>query len=175
MARTLPTDVLSGAMPTAHIIEYDVSDQAAVESFFGDVWQDSRFPFDPEGAHSDLRRIPAEYQTNGGQFWLMRWDHQIIGTVAVRRLAENIAEVKRLNILRQHQGQGLGERLLRHALTHAIAAGYDAVRLDTIRNPGPALHLFEKCGFVESPRYNNNPDADLFMERDLRSCKAQGI
>lgn len=41
------------------------------------------------------------------------------------------------------------------------------LRLDTIRNSGPALHLFEKHGFVEIPRYNENPDADLFMELDL--------
>ncbi|MEX2582897.1 MAG: hypothetical protein WD766_06475 [Gemmatimonadota bacterium] len=28
----------------------------------------------------------------------------------------------------------------------------------------PAVHLFEKFGFVPIPRYNSNPDADLFME-----------
>ena len=128
------------------------------------MWRDSRFPFDPGGAHADLRRIPSEYQSNGGGFWLMFLSGRVVGTVAVRRLPGNVAEVKRLNIVPQQRGQGLGGQLFRHALAHAAGAGFDAVRLDTIRNPGPALRLFEKYGFVEIPRYNDNADADLFME-----------
>jgi ribosomal protein S18 acetylase RimI-like enzyme len=56
--------------------------------------------------------------------------------------------------------------VLRHAIRHAAEAGFEKVRLDTIRNTGPAVRLFERHGFVEIPRYNDNPDADLFMEFD---------
>jgi ribosomal protein S18 acetylase RimI-like enzyme len=157
----------------ADIVAYHPSDQPDIEAFFAEVWRDSRFPFDPKRAHSDLRRISAEYQVNDGGFWLMRLSQAIIGTVAVRRLPGNIAEVKRLNVGNEHRGRGLGGELLRHALAHAVANAYDTVRLDTIRNPGPALHLFEKSGFVEIPRYNDNPVADLFMELDLRNSETR--
>ena len=160
-------------MINPEIIAYELPDQSSVEAFFGEVWQGSRFPFDPERAHSDLRRIPTEYQANGGGFWLMRLSRQIVGTVAVRRLPRNVAEVKRLNVTQQHRGRGFGDRLFRHALAHAIGTGYGTVRLDTIRNPGPALRLFEKYGFLEIPRYNDNPDANLFMELDLRKSEAE--
>ncbi len=160
-------------MTPPQVVAYRLSDQQAVEALFAEVWQGSRFPFDPERAHSDLRRIPSEYQANGGGFWLMRLSKVITGTVAVRRRPDNVAEVKRLNVMRQHRGRGLGERLLRHALAHAVATGYDTVRLDTIRNRGPAVRLFEKAGFLEIPRYNDNPDADLFMELDLRNSEAR--
>src|ERR1700719_3584999 len=101
-------------MTTPHVVAYRLSDQQAVEAFFAEVWQGSRFPFCPEGAHADLRRIPAEYQADGGGFWLMRLSDEIIGTVAIRRFP-GIAEVKRLNVVQRHRGQGLGERLLQHS------------------------------------------------------------
>ena len=90
-----------------------------------------------------------------------------MGTSAIRRLPGNIAEVKRLVVLLEHRGLGLGDRLFRHALRHAVTAGFGVARLDTIRDRGPADHLFAKYGFVEIPRYNDNPDADLFMELDF--------
>ena len=136
------------------------------------VWQRSRFLFDPEMAHSDLRRIPAAYQSNGGGFWLMR-DSQIIGTVAIRRLSADVAEVKRLNVSESDRGRGLGRQLLRHAVRHATDTGFSCVRLDTIRNDGPAVHLFMKYGFVEITRYNDNADADIFMELDLRKAETE--
>jgi putative acetyltransferase len=63
----------------------------------------------------------------------------------------------------------LGTLLLRHAIGQARDAGFQTVRLDTIRNSGPAVRLFERHRFTEIPRYNDNPDADLFMELNLRS------
>src|SRR5436309_5859636 len=154
-------------MRSPEIIAYEPSYQSQLEAFFREVWQQSRFPFDPEGAHSDLRNIPTQYQVNGGGFWLMCQSDQIVGTVAIRRLAADVAEVKRLNVTADHRGRGFGDRLFQHALAHAATIGYRTIRLDTVRNPGPARHLFEKYGFCEIPRYNDNPAADLFMELRL--------
>ena len=98
-------------MARPEIVAYQLQDQSEVEAFFASVWRLSRFPFDPEGAHSDVRGIPTVYQFNGGGFWLIRFS-QIVGTVAIRRLSENIAEVKRLNVTEAHRGRGLGSRLL---------------------------------------------------------------
>jgi N-acetylglutamate synthase-like GNAT family acetyltransferase len=92
---------------------------------------------------------------------------EIVGTVALRALSSSVAEVKRFNVRADIQGRGHGGRLLSYAIDHARVGGFESVRLDTIRNPGPALHLFEKHGFVEIERYNTNPDADLFMELRL--------
>jgi ribosomal protein S18 acetylase RimI-like enzyme len=149
------------------ITAYDPSVQGALESFFEDVWRASRFPFDPSRAHADLRRIPQEYQAHGGGFWLLVVEDEVVGTVAVRGLPNTIAEIKRMNVRQRFRCQGLGTRLLRHAIRHATEAGFEKVRLDTIRNRGPAVRLFERHGFTEIPRYNDNPDADLFLELDL--------
>jgi hypothetical protein len=36
------------------------------------------------------------------------------------------------------------------------------------------VRLFESHGFTEIPRYNDNPDADLFMELDLSCLRHDG-
>jgi ribosomal protein S18 acetylase RimI-like enzyme len=151
------------------ISAYDPSVQSTLESFFEEVWRDSLFPFDPSRAHADLRRIPAEYQADGGGFWLVRVEGRIVGTVAVRRLPNNIAEIKRLNVRKEYRAQGIGASLLRYAIRSATETGFAKIRLDTIRNTGPAVRLFQRHGFLEIPRYNDNPDANLFMELALRS------
>jgi putative acetyltransferase len=151
------------------LISYEADHQEVITFFFNEVWRGSRFPFDPSGAHADVLRIPAEYQSSGGGFWLLLIAGQVVGTVALRRLPDNVAEVKRLNVLTAFREQGLGTRLLRHAIRHARDVGFRTVRLDTVRNSGSAVRLFERHGFTEIPRYNDNPDADLFMQLDLRS------
>ena len=161
----------SSAMAPPEIATYRPGDQAHVEAFFRKAWRDARFPFDPAGAHADLRRIPDEYQSSGGEFWLLRVGGGIGGTVGIRRLSADVAEVKRLNVLKQHRGRGFGERLLLEALRHAVRTGFDAARLDTLRIPGPALRLFEKFGFAEIPRYNDNLQAELFMAELARQVR----
>ncbi|MEQ1759269.1 MAG: GNAT family N-acetyltransferase [Vicinamibacterales bacterium] len=150
------------------VASFESADQPELEAFFQNVWQDAPFPFDPDGAHADLRLIATAYQVDGGGFWLMKDAEEIVGTIAVRRLSHDVAEIKRFNILRQERGRGFGEALLRHAISHAKNEDFRAVRLDTFRDGGPAVHLFRKQGFVEIARYNDNPHAGFFMELDLR-------
>jgi ribosomal protein S18 acetylase RimI-like enzyme len=148
------------------MIDYDLdifnqTDQAELEDLFRKVWD---APFRPEDLHSDLRNIPNVYQSDRGNFWIMRISGTIIGTVAIKNLGENIAEVKRLAVHPDFRGQRLGSALFQHSLDYARKKGFKAVRLDSIRNPGPAMYLYEKHGFVEIPRYNDNPNANIFME-----------
>ena len=123
---------------------------------------------DPRDPVADLRRIATAYQTDGGDFWLLEVSGELVGTIAIRRLDSNVAEVKRFNVLSEHRGRGYGKLLLSHALLHATTMGFEVARLDTIRNPGPAMHLFARSGFREITRYNDNPDADVFMELVLK-------
>ena len=151
------------------MIDYDLNlynqkDQAELEDLFGKVWN---APFRPEDLHSDLRNMPVTYQVDKGNFWVMRILGTIIGAVAIKNLGENIAEVKRLAIHPDFRGQRLGSALFQHSLDCARKKGFKAVRLDSIRNPGPAMHLYEKHGFAEIERYNSNPNANVFMELAL--------
>jgi hypothetical protein len=45
--------------------------------------------------------------------------------------------------------------------------GYDAIYLDSKEGLDDAVRLYRRRGYVEVPRYNDNPDAIIFMRRTL--------
>lgn len=148
------------------LLTYTAEYQQALENYFHTVRTGTAFPFEPEGAHADLRNISEIYQSKGGQFWLLLDGNILIGTVALKCL-EPGGEVKRLQVLEDYQGRGFGKQLFAIALEHASEQGFSCVRLDSVRSNGPALHLYDKFGFREIDRYNDNPHADIFMELSL--------
>ena len=155
------------------MIDYDIAEyrpmcQESLEVFLRESWKGGRFPFRPDDQHSDLRKISDIYQNEQGQFWVLRVSGSVVETIAIRSLGNKVAEVKRFNVLPDYRGLGLGSALIQYALDYVVHSDFSILRLDSIRNPGPAMHLFEKHGFVEIPRYNDNPNADIFMELALR-------
>lgn len=85
----------------------------------------------------------------------------------VKRLDDNTGEVKRLYVVQDARGRGVGRRLLR-ALEHAAAAlGWRTVRLDTGDQQPDALALFRSAGYREIPDYNAKPYASYWLEKPL--------
>jgi ribosomal protein S18 acetylase RimI-like enzyme len=79
-----------------------------------------------------------------------------------------IAEVKRLYVQRAARSGGLGRRLTETAIAHARAAGYRAVRLDTLAHMYAARKLYADLGFRACAPYYHNPlDGTLYMELAL--------
>lgn len=89
---------------------------------------------------------------------------EIVGTAGVRSLAPEVGEVKRMWIRPSCQGLGLGRRLLTRCLAEARARNFRALRLDSERSMGAALHLYRSVGFKEIADYNGNPRAQVWME-----------
>lgn len=117
----------------------------------------------------DLRDIHSSYQMPGGDFWVLHDNAQLVGTIGLRLLdaEQGIAELKRFFVLPTHQRRGIGNRLLAHALAAASIRGYQLIRLDTMRNANEAIALYKKAGFYEIAPYNDNPVAEVFMEKNL--------
>lgn len=181
------------------ITPFTPADLPAVHAFLRAAFTTRGFHFDPNTKDHDLLDIPAHYQSPGGQFLCARphAPHSenavatpvaasplqraglpppppddplpLIATIALRRLPQNTAELKRFYVHQAHQRNGLGTALLRQMITHAAAQNFTALRLDTTRQSPAAISLFHKHGFTEIPRYNDNPRAQLFME--LRPIK----
>jgi ribosomal protein S18 acetylase RimI-like enzyme len=143
---------------------YQTHDQAAVEKFFATVLPDMNRVFDLVKKDVDLSQIPTMYQTQGGAFLLARREGEVVGTIAVRRIGEKIGELKRFYVLRHHRGAGIGRELLDRLLNHARENKFERIRLDTTHESPAAIALFRKNGFVEIPRYIDDPYAELFFE-----------
>jgi putative acetyltransferase len=157
------------------ITAFQPADFPAVHAFLRDAFTTLGFHFDPKTKDHDLLDIPTHYQSAGGQFLCARSDtNHLIATIALRRLPENIAELKRFYVHADHQRNGLGTTLLRRMITHARDQSFSALRLDTTRQSPAAGSLFKRHGFVEIDRYNDNPRAELFMELRPITLPANG-
>ncbi len=92
---------------------------------------------------------------------------RIIGTGALRKLEEGVGEIKRVWLLPEYQGQGLGYRMMQALIDMARQKGYAKLRLET--SPAyqqRAYKFYKKLGFYEIPRYGDDPD-DVGMELGL--------
>src|SRR5947207_12745488 len=103
--------------------------------------------------------MPPDREARGGRYWRDR-------AQAVRA---GIAEIKRLYVLPEARGTGLGRTLAERAIAEAQAKRYERVRLDTHRpSMAAAISLYRKLGFVEIPPYGTNPDGQFaFFEKRL--------
>ena len=94
-------------------------------------------------------------------------DH-VIGTVALKKLDDNIAELKAFYLDKRYRGQGLGKLLINGIIEEARTHGFKTIVLDSMKQYKEARKLYEKCGFTDCARYNDNAYADVFMKLDLK-------
>jgi len=85
----------------------------------------------------------------------------------LRRGAPGWAEIKRLWVASPVRGLGLGRRLLVTLEQRAALAGAPVVRLDTNRVLSEAIAMYRAGGYREIPRFNDNPYAHHWFEKDL--------
>ena len=61
----------------------------------------------------------------------------------------------------------LGKRLLAHLEVQTLRAGRTRALLDTNASLIEAIALYESCGYVAIPRYNQNPYAERWFAKEL--------
>ena len=116
----------------------------------------------------DMDDIQKNYFENGGIFLVMTDNDQFICTGAIRKLKDDICELKRLWLLPEYHGQGLGYRMLNELLIFAREKGYNRIWLET--DPiaqNRALEFYKRLGFYEIPRYTDI-DGEVAMELVLK-------
>lgn len=115
----------------------------------------------------DMDDIQKSYFENGGIFLVMTDDDQFICTGAIRKLEEGVCELKRLWLLTEYHGRGLGYRMLEELLTFAREAAYKRIRLETDPNAqSQAVSFYKKIGFYEIPGYTDQ-SGEVAMEMIL--------
>ena len=120
------------------------------------------------GELSDMDDIQNSYVESGGIFLVMVNGDKIICTGAIRRYAEGVCELKRLWLLQEHQGKGLGYRMIQELLPFAKEAGYQRIVLETDPiHQKRAIEFYKGLGFYEILIPNARPEEDIQMEMIL--------
>jgi putative acetyltransferase len=115
----------------------------------------------------EMDDIQQTYFDNDGTFLVMTVDDQIIGTGAIRKIDDEICELKRVWLRFEYHGKRLGYRIIQDLFAFAREKGYRRIRLETDRdNQRRAYNFYKRLGFYEIPRYSDNED-DVAMEMIL--------
>ena len=107
----------------------------------------------------DMDELQKTYFDNDGIFLVLTDNDQIVGTGAIRKIDDEICELKRLWLLFEYHGKGLGYRMIQELFAFARGKGYERVRLETERDAQQrAFDLYKRLGFYEIPGYSNHQD-----------------
>lgn len=116
----------------------------------------------------ELAGLPGKYARPNGDLLIGLDGKKIIGCVAVRRLQNNVCEMKRLYVKPEARGTGLGKQLALRIIEVAKELGFSVMRLDTLDWLKEALYLYEELGFQKRDPYYENPlPGVVYLELDL--------
>lgn len=115
---------------------------------------------------SDIDDVRSHYLDNKGTFLVLVDDDKVVGSGGIRRLNDDICELKRMWLLKDYRGQGFGKKMAQMLLDFAKKAGYKKVRLDCgdEQKQAQAVNLYKQLGFYVIERYNDSI-CTVFMEK----------
>ncbi|MGA7244602.1 MAG: helix-turn-helix domain-containing GNAT family N-acetyltransferase [Terracidiphilus sp.] len=126
-----------------------------------------------EAVHVVQRDTPASIQKILGApasgMWLAYLGDAVVGCVVLRKLESipRAAECKRLYVKPCARGNRIADKLLDEQEAFASASGIKWIYLDTYDDLKPAIALYERRGYERCERYNDNPQATLFMRKRI--------
>ena len=124
-----------------------------------------------QGFDRELATLPGDYAPPSGRLFLARVGGESAGCIALRSIAPQVAEMKRLYVRPAFRAAGLGRALAERAIAEARAIGCRTMKLDTLPSMRSAQRLYAELGFSDAARYNDNPvEGVRFMALDLASA-----
>ena len=131
------------------IRDWRKGDREAAARVIKTVLEEYGLPWQPKLADRDVIEVEEAYLSLGGEFWVVEQEQTIVGTAAYQPIArgQNAVEIRKMYLLSEVRGQGLGRYLLRE-LEKAIAIkDYQEIWIETATSLKEAVELYEHNGY----------------------------
>ena len=101
-----------------------------------------------EGVDADLDDIERNYISAGGLFDVVEDDDgNLIGTLGLYPKGNGVCELRKMYLIPEVRGRGLGKRLMDRALDRARKLGFGRMELETASVLVEAIGLYKRYGF----------------------------
>ena len=146
-----------------HLRDYSPGDEESVFRIVEEVLAEYGLSANPQETDADLRNIHTAYLSAGGAFKVLECDGRITGSYGLYPTANSSCELRKMYLLPECRGRGLGNKMMEDAFYVASELGFSEMTLETNTLLVEALKLYEKYGFTEySPSYYSDR-CDLAM------------
>ncbi len=124
------------------------SDKEQIQNIVFGVLSEYGLSSDPEHTDADLNDIEANYFARGGTFVVVENEqNKIVGTAGLYYLREGVCELRKMYLLSETRGKGIGKKLLDYLLNQASKLGFHRVELETASVLTEAIRLYTFYGF----------------------------
>ena len=121
----------------------------------------------PDDTDKDLYDTREYYFNNKGWFAVLEKDGEIVGSYGIYKIDESTCELRKMYLLKQYQGMGLGKMMMEDALKKAKGLGYSTMVLETNKRLDKALSLYYKYGFTDYAPDHLSKRCDMALQRDI--------
>ena len=117
----------------------------------------------------DPQKLQAIHRSRASGWWIATLGGKAVGCVVLRELASipRTAECKRLYVQPQARGHGIADKLMDELEDFARSEGVESIYLDSYGDLKTAIALYRKRGYEECERYNDNPQATIFLRKRI--------
>jgi DNA-binding MarR family transcriptional regulator/GNAT superfamily N-acetyltransferase len=135
-----------------------------LDSYYAELARrfDTGFDAEAGGSFDTADMVPPH-----GYLVLARLDGAAVGCGALKRLSDDVGEIKRVWCGSAMRGKGVATGIMDRLEAIARELGFKTLRLDTNRTLTEAHTLYRKLGYREIGRYNDNPYAHHWFEKRL--------
>lgn len=144
-------------------------DAVAIQNLVFSVLNSYGLTPDPEGTDRDLNDLEKAYFQSGGYFGVIENpEAQIVGCFGLYPIDSEIAEVRKMYLLPEARGQGLGKESLAQLVNCAKQKGFQRLHLETNQVLKEAIALYLKFGFLPLQGHVHSGRCDQAYYLDLK-------
>ena len=145
------------------------ADRTSVIAVISSVLAECGLQWEPEGADMDAIEVEKYYLQTGGEFWVVEYLHKLVGPAAYYPISrgENAVEIRRIYLLPDVRGQGLGNFLLQQLESAIASRNFQQIWIQASNKLTAAIKLYESNGYQPATG-GEDPRCDRVYVKYLR-------